>query len=82
MLSPARFDAVDWRACVDCPTLVCVGELDPVTRVTAQQIYDGLPAGTAWLEMIEGLATSRGRTGRPDRYWPLPVEFVKTVGAR
>ena len=30
-----RFDVVDQLARVDCPTLVCVGELDPVTPVDA-----------------------------------------------
>jgi pimeloyl-ACP methyl ester carboxylesterase len=39
----------------DCPTLVGVGELDPVTPVAAaREIVDALPRGSARLEVTEG----------------------------
>jgi pimeloyl-ACP methyl ester carboxylesterase len=76
-----RFDAVDQLAQVDCPTLVCVGELDPVTPVAAaQEIYDGLPEGIARLEVIQGAGHFPWKCA-PDRYWPLLIEFVTTAWA-
>ena len=49
------FDVVDQLASVDCRTLVCVGDRDPVTPVAAaQEIVDALPEGIATLEVIEG----------------------------
>jgi pimeloyl-ACP methyl ester carboxylesterase len=75
-----RFDAVAQLAHVDCPTLVCVGELDPVTPVAAaREINDGLPEGTARLEVIEGAGHFPWKDA-PDRYWPLLIDFVVTHG--
>jgi hypothetical protein len=55
------FDVVGQLARVDCPTLVCVGELDPMTPVAAaREIVDALPSGGA---------AGGGRGGRP-----LPLE--------
>jgi pimeloyl-ACP methyl ester carboxylesterase len=77
-----RFDAVDQLAQVDCPTLICVGELDPVTPVAAaQEIYDGLPEEIARLEVIQGAGHFPWKCA-PDRYWPPLVEFVTTAWAR
>lgn len=60
-----RTDIVDQLRRIKSPTLVCVGELDPVTPVTAaQEIVDALPAGIAQLEASPGRATGRGRTLR------------------
>jgi pimeloyl-ACP methyl ester carboxylesterase len=74
-----RFDAVDQLAHVDCPTLVGVGELDPVTPVAAaREIYDALPDGIARLEVIEGAGHFPWKDA-PDRYWPLLNEFVRTA---
>ena len=49
---------------IDCPTLVCVGELDPVTPVAAaREIVDALPAAVrAARGASREQATSRGRT--------------------
>jgi proline iminopeptidase len=76
-----RFDAVDQLGRIDCPTLVCVGELDPITPVAAsEEIVAALPDGLGRLEVIE-------RAGHflwldaPDRYWPVIVEFVAEIGA-
>jgi pimeloyl-ACP methyl ester carboxylesterase len=73
------FDAVDQLAVVDCPTLVCVGELDPVTPVAAaREIADALPAGSARLEVVAGAGHFTWKDA-PERYWPLVTEFVTTA---
>ena len=49
------FDVVDQLGRIDCPTLVCVGEVDAVTPIgAAREIYDALPEGIGRLEVIEG----------------------------
>ena len=76
------FDAVDRLAAIDCPTLVCVGELDPMTSVVAaQEIAEALPAAVARLEVIEG-AGHFSWMDAPERFWPLLLDFVASVGAR
>lgn len=76
------FDAVDRLAAIDCPTLVCVGELDPITSVVAaQEIAEALPTGVARLEVIEG-AGHFSWMDAPERFWPLLLDFVASVGAR
>jgi pimeloyl-ACP methyl ester carboxylesterase len=76
------FDAVDRLAAIDCPTLVCVGELDPITSVVAaQEIAEALPAAVARLEVIEG-AGHFSWMDAPERFWPLLLGFVASVGAR
>jgi pimeloyl-ACP methyl ester carboxylesterase len=74
-----RLDVVDHLARITCPTLVCVGELDPVTPVAAsREIVAALPPGIGQLEVIE-------RAGHfpwldmPDRYWSLIIAFVTTA---
>jgi pimeloyl-ACP methyl ester carboxylesterase len=74
-----RLDIVDQLARITCPTLVCVGELDPVTPVAAsREIVAALPPGIGQLEVIE-------RAGHfpwldmPDRYWSLISAFVTAV---
>jgi len=75
------FDVLDRLASVDCPTLVCVGELDPATPVAAaREIADALPQGSARLEVIEGVGHFPWKDA-PDRYWPLLIEFVTTTTA-
>ena len=71
-----RFDVVGELRRIECPTLVCVGELDPVTPVDAsREIVAGLPAAVGRLEIIE-------RVGHfpwlddPDRYWPVIEAFI------
>jgi pimeloyl-ACP methyl ester carboxylesterase len=73
------FDVRDQLDRVDCPTLVCVGELDPVTPVAAaREIVDALPPGRARLEVMEGAGHFTWKDA-PDRYWPLVTEFVRTA---
>jgi pimeloyl-ACP methyl ester carboxylesterase len=72
------FDVVDQLASVSCPTLVCVGDLDPVTPVAAaQEIAAALPEGIATLKVIDGTGHFPWKDA-PDRYWPLITEFVTT----
>jgi pimeloyl-ACP methyl ester carboxylesterase len=75
-----RFDVVDHLPLVTSPTLVCVGDLDPVTPVDAsREIFDGLPSGTARLEVIEGAGHFPWKDA-PDRYWPVVIDFITTAG--
>ena len=70
------FDVLDQLVLVDCPTLVCVGELDPITPVAAaHEIVEALPDGIARLEVIEG-AGHFPWGDAPDRYWRLLTGFV------
>jgi pimeloyl-ACP methyl ester carboxylesterase len=74
------FDAVDQLARIDCPTLVSVGDLDPITPpAAAREIVAGLPDGVGRLEIIEG-AGQFPWLDVPDRYWPRIEAFVSTVG--
>lgn len=73
------FDVLDQLAGIDCPTLVCVGELDPIAPVAdAREIVDALPGTTARLEVIEGAGHFTWKDA-PDRYWPLLTEFVTSA---
>jgi proline iminopeptidase len=70
------FDVLDELGRVDCPTLVCVGELDPITPVAAaREIAAALPAESTRLEIVEGAGHFTWKDA-PDRYWPLLTEFV------
>jgi len=70
------FDVLDQLGRVACPTLVGVGELDPVTPVgAARELAAALPEGTARLAVFEGAGHFTWRDA-PDRYWPLLLEFV------
>jgi len=70
------FDVLADLARIRCPTLVVVGELDPITPVSAaREVVDALPAGLAGLEVIEDAGHFTWRDA-PDRYWPLLLEFV------
>ena len=49
-----RFDTLDALASITSPTLVCVGDLDPVTPVAAaREIVEALPPGVGRLAVIE-----------------------------
>ena len=64
-----------------CPTLVCVGELDPVTPVeAAREIVDPLAPGIARLAVIEG-AGHFPWLDQPDRYWSL-IEALRPTDRR
>ena len=73
-----RFDAVGQLARIACPTLVCVGELDPVTPVDAsREIVDALPEGVGRLEVIEGAGHFPWKDA-PARYWSVLGDFVSS----
>jgi pimeloyl-ACP methyl ester carboxylesterase len=79
-----RLDIVDQLKRVDAPTLVSVGELDPVTPVAAaEEIVGALPEGIARLEIVDG-AGHFPWMDAPDRYWPTIIEFIGStiVGER
>ncbi len=70
------FDVLDQLAGIDCPTLVCVGERDPVTPIAAaHEIVNALPDRIGRLEVIEGAGHFTWKDA-PDRYWPLLTDFV------
>lgn len=75
-------DIIDQLALIRCPTLVCVGEADPVTpTAAAREIVDGLPPETRRLEVIES-AGHFPWLDCPERYGSLVTAFVMTATAR
>jgi len=73
------FDVLDRMDRIECPTLVCVGELDPITPVTAaREMVDALPPRLARLEIVDGAGHFTWRDA-PERYWPLLTEFVSAA---
>ena len=71
-----RFNALDQVRLIDCPVLVCVGALDPVTPVAAaREILGALPGGRGRLEVIDD-AGHFPWMDNPQRYWPTVAEFV------
>lgn len=75
-----RLDIVDQLSRVDSPTLVSVGELDPVTPVAAaEEIVRALPEHVAKLEVIDAAGHFTWMDA-PDRFWSLIVEFIHTTG--
>lgn len=73
-------DVVDQVSRIDRPTLVCVGELDPVTPVaTSQEIADALRDGVGRLEIVPE-AGHFPWLDVPETYWPLIERFVQEVG--
>jgi proline iminopeptidase len=69
-------DIVDELARIACPTLVCVGSLDPVSPVpAAREIVEALAPGIGRLEVIDG-AGHFPWLDRPDVYWPLLRSFL------
>jgi pimeloyl-ACP methyl ester carboxylesterase len=77
-----QLNLVDQLATVGCPTMVCVGALDPVTPVTAaREIMDGLPRGTGQLEIID-LAGHFPWLDRTDRYWSILTGFLAATTGR
>jgi pimeloyl-ACP methyl ester carboxylesterase len=77
-----RLDVLDQLGRVTTPTLVAVGELDPVTTVAAaEEIVDALPEGIAQLEVIAGAGHWAWKDA-PDRFWPMLVDFIERTTAR
>ncbi len=73
------FDYRDELRKVASPTLVCVGDLDPVTPVSAsQEIFEGLREGVGQLEVIEGAGHWPWKDD-PDRYFGILVEFLTST---
>ena len=73
------FDVLDQLGLVGCPTLVGVGELDPITPVAAaRELAAALPKSAARLEVFAGAGHFTWKDV-PDRYWPLLLEFVAGV---
>ena len=76
------FDAVADLHRVECPTLVSVGERDPVTPVAAaREIHDALPDHLRRLDVIDG-AGHFPWLDTPDRYWAVLRDFVEDSLAR
>jgi len=70
------------RTHIDAPTLVSVGDADPVTPVAAaEEIVRALPDGIGELDVVEGAGHFTWMDA-PKRYWPALLEFVERVGAR
>ena len=77
-----RLDILDQLGQIDVPTLVSVGELDPVTPVAAaEEIVGALPEGIAQLEIIDRAGHFTWMDA-PDRYWPIIVDFIQSVTER
>jgi proline iminopeptidase len=73
-----RLDIIDQLSRVDSPTLLSVGELDPVTPVAAaEEIVGTLPEGIAQLRVIEGAGHWAWKDA-PDRFWPMIIEFIQS----
>jgi pimeloyl-ACP methyl ester carboxylesterase len=76
-----RLDIVDRLVDIDVPTLVSVGDADPVTPVAAaEEIVRALPPGIAELDVVEG-AGHFTWLDAPERYWPALVNFVERAAA-
>jgi pimeloyl-ACP methyl ester carboxylesterase len=73
------FDVLGDLARIECPTLVCAGELDPIAPVAAaHEIVDAMPSGRARLEVIANAGHFAWRDA-PGRYWPVVTDFVSQV---
>ena len=77
-----RTDIVDQLGAIRSPTLVLVGELDPVTPVgAAEEIVAALPGDVAQLEVISGAGHWTWKD-TPNRYWPLIIGFIESATRR
>jgi pimeloyl-ACP methyl ester carboxylesterase len=75
-----RLDVVTQLPRIDCPTLVCVGERDPVTPVGASvEIAEAMAPGRARLEVLSG-AGHFPWLDAPDAYWAILTAFVRAPG--
>jgi len=72
-----RLDIIDQLSAVDVPTLVSVGERDPVTPVSAaEEVVRAMPYGIAELDVVEG-AGHFTWLDAPERYWPALIDVVE-----
>ncbi len=80
LLNSHGMDLIRGLDIVDSPTLVSVGELDPVTPVAAaEEIVRALPEGLAQLAVIAE-AGHFTWLDAPNRFWPIIIEFVHSIG--
>jgi len=76
-----RFNMVDQLARITSPTLVSVGELDPVTPVGAsREIADALGPGIGRLEVL-GEAGHFPWLDRPDQYFSGLSDFITAISS-
>jgi proline iminopeptidase len=69
-------DVVDQLARIESPTLILVGELDPVTPVgAATEILAALPRDIAQLEVIDRAGHWAWKDA-PHQYWSIIEEFI------
>jgi pimeloyl-ACP methyl ester carboxylesterase len=74
-------DLADELGRVTSPTLVCVGELDPITPVAAaKEIVESLSDGLGRLAVIEG-AGHFPWLDDPEAYWEVITGFIGHVRA-
>lgn len=74
-----ELDIVDQLSRIDCPTLVCVSDLDPVTPVAAsQEITEALSPGIGRLEIVPA-AGHFPWLDQPEAYWHILADFVREV---
>ncbi|MEN8238384.1 MAG: alpha/beta hydrolase [Actinomycetota bacterium] len=72
-------DVLEELSAIACPTLVSVGELDPITPVAvAREMVEVMKPGVAQLCVIENAGHFPWRDA-PDRYWPALEEFIASV---
>jgi pimeloyl-ACP methyl ester carboxylesterase len=71
------FDFVDQLDRVDCPVLVCVGELDP--RHSGGRLTRDRRRAARWKRGGSRRLRGAGHfiwKDNPDRYWPIVTDFV------
>jgi proline iminopeptidase len=74
-----HLDIVDRLGSLDVPTLVCVGELDPVTPVeVAEEIAAAIPSGLATLEILPGAGHFPWHD-EPRRCWATIGAFISST---
>lgn len=74
-----KFDLTSDLARVHAPTLVSVGDVDPITPVwAAETIMEGLPEGIGRVDVIKDAGHFPWRD-QPDSYWSSIKRFVKSV---
>jgi len=74
-----NLDAVDLLRRIESPTLVCVGDLDPVTPVSAsEEIFAGLRPGVGRLHVLAG-GGHFPWLDVPDRFWPVIEGFIRSA---
>lgn len=76
----AGFDAFDQVGAITCPTLVCTGELDPVTPPDAARELADAIRGARLVVLAD--AGHFPWKDVPDRYWALLHDFVGKAGVR